>query len=126
MTGFWLDGGGSEYNIHRKEVFQNICPVCDFEEVKEKIRNKYNGDIKVLIPDARQFENSISYENAKELIKSNPKINYIIVFGTGYGLTEEFIQTADYILDPIYGPMNYNHLSVRSAAAIILDRLFGR
>ena len=31
----------------------------------------------------------------------------------------------DYILEPVYGPGEYNHLSVRSAVAIILDRLAG-
>jgi hypothetical protein len=32
---------------------------------------------------------------------------------------------ADYILDPLAGAGTYNHLSVRSAVAIILDRLLG-
>ncbi|MCX6087250.1 MAG: RNA methyltransferase, partial [Caldiserica bacterium] len=32
----------------------------------------------------------------------------------------------DYVLEPIWGPTEFNHLSVRSAAAIILDRLLGR
>jgi len=31
----------------------------------------------------------------------------------------------DHRLAPIQGVSNYNHLSVRSAAAIILDRLLG-
>jgi hypothetical protein len=35
------------------------------------------------------------------------------------------MEQADYILEPIYGPGEYNHLSVRSAVAIILDRLLG-
>nr|MBP6323199.1 RNA methyltransferase [Fusobacteriaceae bacterium] len=30
-----------------------------------------------------------------------------------------------YILDPIRGKATYNHLSVRSAVSIILDRLLG-
>jgi hypothetical protein len=29
------------------------------------------------------------------------------------------------VLPPIQGAADYNHLSVRSAAAIVLDRLFG-
>ncbi|MGD9074482.1 MAG: RNA methyltransferase [Desulfobacteraceae bacterium] len=33
---------------------------------------------------------------------------------------------ADHILDPVEGVTDYNHLSVRTAAAIILDRLAGR
>jgi hypothetical protein len=46
--------------------------------------------------------------------------------GTGWGLTEECFSAADFILEPIAGNGSYNHLSVRSAAAIMLDRLLGR
>jgi hypothetical protein len=51
---------------------------------------------------------------------------FVLVFGTAWGLTEPFIAKADYILEPITGASEYNHLSVRSAAAIIFDRLLGR
>ena len=40
-------------------------------------------------------------------------------------MTEEIMDQLDHILDPIRGRGQYNHLSVRSAAAIILDRMFG-
>jgi hypothetical protein len=49
-----------------------------------------------------------------------------MIFGTGWGLTSEVMEMADYRLAPIYGISDYNHLSVRSAVAIILDRLLGR
>ena len=51
---------------------------------------------------------------------------YLLTFGTGFGLADEIMGQMDYILDPIWGPTAFNHLSVRSAAAIILDRLLGR
>jgi hypothetical protein len=35
------------------------------------------------------------------------------------------MESCDHILDPIRGKTRYNHLSVRSAVAIILDRLLG-
>ena len=47
------------------------------------------------------------------------------VFGTGWGLTEEVFRQADAALLPISGCRDYNHLSVRSAVSIYLDRLFG-
>ena len=50
---------------------------------------------------------------------------HLLVFGTGWGLAPEVIERADLVLEPICGPTDYNHLSVRSAAAIILDRLRG-
>lgn len=50
---------------------------------------------------------------------------HLLVFGTGWGLTPEITERADVIPEPICGPTDYNHLSVRSAAAVILDRLRG-
>ena len=51
---------------------------------------------------------------------------YALVLGTAWGLADTFIKQADYCLEPICGPTDYNHLSVRSAAAILLDRLLGK
>ena len=50
---------------------------------------------------------------------------YLLLFGTGWGLTDEVMDMSDYILEPIRGNTQYNHLSVRAAVAIILDRLLG-
>jgi hypothetical protein len=50
---------------------------------------------------------------------------HLLLFGTGWGLTEEVFARADLILEPIRGHDAYNHLSVRAAAAIIMDRLRG-
>jgi hypothetical protein len=53
----------------------------------------------------------------------------VIVLGTGWGIAEPFFKEVHTFLGPIYGPLGpegYNHLSVRAAGAVILDRLFGQ
>ena len=50
----------------------------------------------------------------------------MILFGTGFGMAPEMAERADIVLEAILGPGDYNHLSVRAAGAIILDRLRGR
>ena len=50
----------------------------------------------------------------------------LLLFGTGWGLESGVLAQADVLLEPISGSGPYNHLSVRSAAAIVLDRLFGK
>jgi hypothetical protein len=65
----------------------------------------------------------ITYKKAGELIGTK-KAPVIIIFGTGWGLVEEVVESADYLLPPISGGNEYNHLSVRSAVSIITDRLF--
>jgi hypothetical protein len=55
----------------------------------------------------------------------NDERPYLILFGTGWGLTQEVMDLSYKILEPIRGKTKYNHLSVRSAVSIILDRLIG-
>jgi hypothetical protein len=49
----------------------------------------------------------------------------LILFGTGWGLAPAVLDQADAFLAPLRGasPDGYNHLSVRAACAIVLDRL---
>lgn len=81
------------------------------------------------MPDARPLPNQLSYKEMREKWDSEqvPGIK-IIVFGTGGGVDPIFYPEIHTYLAPIFGPLGkngYNHLSVRAAAAIVLDRLFG-
>jgi hypothetical protein len=66
---------------------------------------------------------NIDFGDLKRLLKDE-RSPFFILFGTGWGLTQEVKDNSDYVLAPIEGK-GYNHLSVRSAVAIILDRLLG-
>jgi tRNA (guanine37-N1)-methyltransferase len=50
----------------------------------------------------------------------------LILLGSGWGLADALIPSVSRILTPIEGASEWNHLSVRSAGAVLLDRLFGR
>ena len=47
----------------------------------------------------------------------------MLVFGTGWGLPKPLVEAAAVRLEPIRGSVDWNHLSVRAAAAITLERL---
>jgi hypothetical protein len=49
----------------------------------------------------------------------------MLLFGTGWGLSNEIVDRCDKMLMPIKGNCDYNHLSLRVALGIILDRIFG-
>ena len=49
----------------------------------------------------------------------------LLLFGTGWGLAPEVLDACDWVLEPVRSPTGYNHLSVRSAASIVVDRLWG-
>lgn len=114
---FWHEGYGGEYNKDRKNALDSTLLVKDFEEIREKI-----GDFKTIVTGAVKREDSINYDDIKKIMADSDE-NFLILFGTGWGLVEDLMNEADYRLDPIYGAGEYNHLSVRSAVAIILDRL---
>lgn len=103
--------------------------VRDFSEVKAKITAETGICPEVVLTDARQLKGAVSYESyRKELFREDRKTPSLIVFGTGWGVHETFLSEVDVVLNPIWGPHGkegYNHLSVRAAAAVILDRLLG-
>lgn len=67
---------------------------------------------------------TVPYPFVREMMMSHQAV--VILFGTAWGIAKELIRDVDYILEPIMGVSEYNHLSVRTAAAITLDRLLSK
>ncbi|MCL1916893.1 MAG: RNA methyltransferase [Peptococcaceae bacterium] len=130
IMGFWQEGVGADYNPDRREAFGHVKLVSTLQEVREDIcRDNPKKKIYQVATDARLYPNTIGYEDLRERVHGHGREEeeaYLLVFGTGSGIVREEMERSDYILRPIYGPGDYNHLSVRSAAAIILDRLCGQ
>lgn len=125
IVSHWTEGFGSTYNPKRCKALEMIHIKESMKQVVEHIAASGAGSPKVTVTCARDIDNrpGVSYEEFRELLQSgNP---HLLVFGTAWGLSQPFIEKADYILEPIKGNTGYNHLSVRCAAAIILDRLMG-
>jgi len=72
---------------------------------------------------ARDTPQTLSYAQAATLLHDQPGL---LLFGKAWGLTDDVLHEADGVLSPIQGEGKYNHLSVRSAVAITLDRLHNR
>jgi len=121
----WTIGFGARYNRHRKEALELISIVSTLEDSINEVETTEGENPLLIATDAaKQKEKSLSYLKAREILHSGRVV--ILLFGTAWGIDKEVIKKADYILDPIEGGTDYNHLSVRAAAAIILDRLAGR
>lgn len=124
IVDYWQTGYGSRYNPDRREAFSRLHIVASLEEAMAEISAEEQERVQVIVTDARTYPNTIGYQVMRRKIQDEPGC-YLLVFGTGWGLTQEFMAQANYILKPIYGRAEYNHLSVRSAVAIIVDRLLG-
>lgn len=124
IMAFWQDGFGAEYNPNRQEAFARVRLAVELKEVLEEIKAEQGMYPALVATDARRYPNTVSYADMRRRIELGEK-PVLLLFGTGWGLVRELMESADFILEPIYGPGEYNHLSVRSAVAIILDRLRG-
>jgi tRNA (guanine37-N1)-methyltransferase len=122
LKNHWITGFGASYNSHRKEALELIDIVATLDESIKEIYDAEREMPLLIATDASdQAERSLSYSNAIEILSSNRSV--LLIFGTAWGIHEEVFDSVDFILEPIKGTGDYNHLSVRTAAGIILDRL---
>ena len=119
----WTDGIGAAYNPKRRSALELIRVEDSFSEVLDQIAETENEYPITIATCARKYPAHISYEKFRAMLNNGKP--HVLALGTAWGLAEEFISKADYVLEPIAGATDYNHLSVRSAAAIMLDRLLG-
>jgi hypothetical protein len=120
----WTQGYGAVYNPTRAEALQHLHIIDDLEAVERDIVGRCGVAPRLIATDARRFPQGISYATLRQKLWE-PGSVFLLLLGTGWGLTEELIARCEYILEPIYGPTAYNHLPVRAAAGIMLDRLLG-
>ena len=124
IVSYWQEGYGGSYNPDRKEAFNRLKTVESLQEVFALIEDETGRKPDTIATDARIHPNTISYNALKEIIFNQEQV-FLIIFGTGWGMEAGLIEACTYILEPIQGSASYNHLSVRSAVSIIIDRLLG-
>jgi hypothetical protein len=128
LTQFWSSTKSKEFNWTRAEAMKRVEVTADLETALKAIKKAEKMD-PIIVATSAQVKNGIGYEAMRKIIeecKGKKKRPVLILFGTGWGMSDALLKKADYILKPIYGVEEYNHLSVRSAVAIILDRLLRR
>jgi hypothetical protein len=124
ITGHWQEGWGATYNPDRKEAL-DIVRICDsLSDARTDFQAGFAEPVKTVITGAANRPGSISCRDLRQML-DNSDSPFLLLLGTGWGLTEACFDAADHKLEPIAGAGIYNHLSVRSAAAILLDRLKG-
>ena len=120
----WQTGHGASYNPKRKDALSLVRICNDLAEMYEQVEAKWQQRPTVLATSARPNANQLDYAEARRRIFAGEP--HLILFGTGWGMTSEVLAEVDALLPPITGYGEYNHLSVRSAAAIVLDRVLGK
>mgnify|MGYP002725757125 CR=1 FL=1 len=121
----WTAGYGANYNPRRKQALELASLVPDLADAATEVQRQ-TGVKPVTIGTAAgdRGESMVTFSRMREIIDTQDGAA-IVVFGTGWGLERSFFESLDYSLAPVLGKSEYNHLSVRSAASIVMDRLAG-
>ncbi len=119
----WQTGHGSRSNPARGEALAIVRLAQSPLEVVAGLTELYGVRPLVVVTSAQARPNQVSYQELGRTIRE--AVPVLLLFGTAHGLAPELIEQSDYSLPPICGGNGYNHLSVRSAASIIIDRLLG-
>ena len=119
----WTEGAGAVYNPDRRSALELIKVKDSIVDVAKDIESIESSYPKTVTTCAQKYSASIGYADFRGIIENG--LPHLLIFGTAWGLAEALISEADFVLEPIAGTTGYNHLSVRSAVAIILDRLLG-
>ena len=136
ILGHWGEEPSQKWHPDRAEALSRVRVEATFDGLLDRLTREHGMRPEVVLTDASDLAGGISYSDYRKELEaraSTPNSRpVVLVFGTGWGIDSSFHPAVDRILAPIYGPEGkqeeggYNHLSVRAAAAIILDRLFGR
>lgn len=117
----WVKGHGAAYNPKRKQALALVELHEELTDAIAAVEENEGQRPRVVVTSARFEDSSLGFSELRTRLRAGDLI--LLVLGTGWGLAPDCLSTADDRLAPIRGPSDYNHLSVRSAAAIMLDRL---
>jgi hypothetical protein len=121
----WSEGSSGKRIPDRKVALSLVRVVTSLEEMVERLGGR--DAVELWVTAARSVSGApLDSATARARLDGEGK-PVVILFGTGWGLARSVIDSADAVLAPVRAAeaTGYNHLSVRAACAITLDRLRG-
>jgi hypothetical protein len=124
----WREGSSGKRIPDRKVALALARTVASLDEAYAALGGREN--VEVWVTAARSVSHAaIDTSEARIRLERSGEGEkpVLLLFGTGWGLAREVIEGADVVVAPIRAAeaTGYNHLSVRAACAILLDRLRG-
>ncbi len=122
----WEVGYGSTYNETRKDALALVRLSDTLDHAIIDVERECGTRPALVATSARAVDGvkRTSFSDMRDMLERsrNP---FLLLLGTGWGLSEAVLSQSDYILQAVEGNADYNHLSVRSATAIMLHELLG-
>jgi hypothetical protein len=127
IAAHWRQGQGRQFNPVRAEAFETVRVASSLAAAIDDIAQE-TGQRPITVATGAAIDTGhISYEALRQRLLTEEGA-CLVTFGTGWGLTSDAMEAMTLRLPGVHavdGRDGYNHLSVRSAVAIILDRLLG-
>lgn len=121
----WRFDFGRNFDGRRREALETIKIVETLDDAISDATSVADARPLVVHTSARS-SGGVPAAELRRKIEALDAPPMMILFGTGFGLAPAVRERADIVMNAILGPGDYNHLSVRAAVSIILDRLRGR
>ena len=121
----WRFDFGRAHDSRRREALERVQIVAELDDANAEA-SRISGMRPLVVHTSARTEGGVSYADLRSRMEAPGAPPMMVLLGTGFGMSPEVADRADIVLAPILGPGDYNHLSVRSAAGIILDRLRGK
>jgi len=121
----WRFDFGRAFDGRRREALETLKVVETLDDAIADA-SAIDGKRPLIVHTSARTSGGMMTAELRQKMEAPDTPPIMILFGTGFGLAPSVIERADIILNAIRGPGDYNHLSVRAAVSIILDRLRGR
>ncbi|HVU02719.1 MAG TPA: RNA methyltransferase [Polyangiaceae bacterium] len=121
IVNHWVEGSGAKRIPDRKPAMECVRLVSTLDEAVLAL----GEGTEIWVTSASDGGRPCTSIAAARAALRDPGPPVLLCFGTGWGLANAVLERATTRLEPIRSPRadGYNHLSVRAAVAIILDRL---
>jgi len=120
----WQTGYGRPFDSRRREALELIRVVTNLDEAIAAAK-QIAGARPLIVYTSARASGGIGYAEMRARLEHDGGAPLMLLFGTGFGMAPAMLERTDLALAPVLGPGEYNHLSVRAAAGIMLDRLRG-
>ena len=124
MIDHWRIGYGRSFDSRRVEALDLIEVVAGLDEAVAAAERAAGRRPEIVHTSARETQ-GMSFAAMRERMAARDAAPVLICLAPASG-SRRRRERADLALEAIRGVGEYNHLSVRAAASIILDRLRGR
>lgn len=124
ILGHWREGFGARRVPNRVDAMNLVRVSSTLDGALETIVDGRDVNPVLVATAARRLGKTVTHREMRRRMGEEPG-PFVLLFGTGYGLAPPVIERVESVIEPIGDPEDWNHLSVRSAVAITLDRLLG-